>query len=46
MEYEDVKAFEPTGLIYDDFVKFEKIANEIGQINTEMKRLGLEKITP
>lgn len=46
MEYEDVKSYEPTSRIYDDYVSFEKISVEIGQINTEMKKLGLEKMTP
>jgi hypothetical protein len=41
MEYEDVKSYEPTGRIYEDFVQFDKISVEIGQINTEMKKLGL-----
>lgn len=26
MEYDDVKSYEPTGMIYSDFTKFEKIS--------------------
>lgn len=41
MEYEDIKSYDPTSRIYDDYVNFEKISVEIGQINNEMKKLGL-----
>lgn len=46
MEYEDVRSYEPTSRIYDGYVSLDKICVEIGQINTEMKKLGLEKMTP
>lgn len=46
MEYEDVKSYEPTSRIYDSYVSFQKISTEIGQINTEIKKLGLQKTTP
>ena len=46
MEYEDVRSYEPTSRIYDGYVSFDKISVEIGQIITEMKKLGLEKMTP
>lgn len=46
MEYEDIKSYDPTSRIYDDYVNFEKISVEIGQINNEMKKLGLQFMTP
>lgn len=34
MEYEDIRSYEPTTRIYDIYVGYEKIAVQIGQINT------------
>ncbi len=46
MQYEDIKSYDPTSRIFEDYVNFDKISVQIGQINTEMKKLGLEKMTP
>ena len=45
MEYEDVCSYEPTKRIYEDFMKYDSIAKQIGEINEETKRLNLETPT-
>lgn len=46
MQYEDIKSYDPTSRVFEEYVNFDKISIQIGQINTEMKKLGLQKMTP
>lgn len=46
LEYEEIKAYDLTSRVYDDFVQFDKVSQEIGIINQEMKKLSLETVTP
>lgn len=46
LEYEEIKAHDLTGRLYDDFMQFDKVSQEIGLINQEMKKISLENNTP